>query len=454
MVAPSPVDAGGLLPPGVRPLRSGDPAEIAGYTLAGRLGSGGMGVVYLGHDPLGGLVAVKSAHGRLTDEELTHRLAAEAACLRRIPQGYTAGLISDGTRHRPPYIVTEYIEGRSLADVVDNGGPLPPEQVRAIATGVLRALAAVHRAGLVHRDLKPPNVVLAVAGLRLIDFGIAQEIGASGGPTEPGSVMGSPGWIAPERLVRKPAVPASDVFGWGCLVVYATTGCNPFGRGDSDMLARRVLEEPPDLDRVEEPLRALVAEALAKDPADRPTAEELLANLSGGEGVVARRTPAAVVAVPADGVPPKDAHVPPHAPVAHPRRRRALVGAAVTAAAVVLGVIVTTAADHDVPWTPPASGPSMSAPAGQATTRSGTHREPVTRPQTAGPRATTSTRPARTGTTPGGTSSQPPASVPTPVTPVTPVPSTPPGKGKGKGIGKGNGRGGGGGGPTHTTGGG
>ena len=282
----SPAADGGVLPSGVRPLRPDDPAELGGNMLVGRLGSGGMGVVYLARDPLTDLVAVKSAHGEVADAELTRRFAAEVACLRRVPDACTARLIADGTRRTPPYIVTEYVEGRSLEHLVQTGGPLPPEQVRALATGVGRALAAIHEAGLIHRDLKPANVLLTPAGPRVIDFGIAHEVGATGGQTIPGMVVGSPGWIPPERLNRQPATPASDVFGWGCLVGYAGTGHNPFGEGDLESLAERVLNGPPDLDGLEEPVRGLVEQALAKDPAVRPGAAELLARLvSGAEGV-------------------------------------------------------------------------------------------------------------------------------------------------------------------------
>jgi eukaryotic-like serine/threonine-protein kinase len=414
METPSAAHDGGLLPAGVRPLRPGDPAELGGHRLVARLGSGGMGVVYLGRDPLDGLVAVKSAHGGTADAELAQRFAAEADCLRRLPEGCTARLIKDGTTRTPPYLVTEYVEGRSLAHVVDTGGPLPPEQVRAVATGVLRALAAVHRAGLVHRDVKPPNIVLTVCGPRLIDFGIAQQVGASGGPTGPETVMGSPGWISPERLNRQPAGPASDVFGWGCLAVYAATGHNPFGRADAEELARRILTEPPDLDGVEAPLRDLVAEALAKDPAARPSAEDLLARIGGVADD--RRAPAtaevdeAAVAVEGPGA-TSAATV---APVSGVRRHwPALAAAGVAAVTALTAIVVTRGADHDVARTPPSGVPSAH-PDDRAAIRA-TQRAPMARPRS--PRPITrpgvpserhSTRPD----TPSGTPSDAPVTVP------------------------------------------
>lgn len=279
-----------VLPPGVRPLVPADPAEIGGHPLAGRLGAGGMGVVYLAHDRRGGLVAVKAAYvDTAGDEDVGRRFRAEVACMRRAPASYTARLLADGTDRTPPYIITEYVEGRSLEQIVDRDGPLAPEQLRALATGTARALAAIHEAGLVHRDLKPANILLTPAGPRVIDFGIAQEVPAAGGLTGRGVVMGSPGWIAPERLTRSPATPAADVFGWGCLIGYAGTGRNPFGDGDTDEVALRTINDAPDLDGLDESLRPPVEAALAKEPADRPDAGELLALLSttgpfGGTG--------------------------------------------------------------------------------------------------------------------------------------------------------------------------
>ena len=359
--------ANGVLPSGVRHLEADDPEEIGGYRLVGRLGAGGMGVVYLGRDQLGGLVAVKAARDVVTsDDELRRRFEAEVASVRRVPTTCTARLLVDGTARRRPYIVTEYVEGGSLEQVVRRGGPLEPEQLRALAVGVGRALAAVHRAGVIHRDLKPANILLTLTGPRVIDFGIAQTVGESGGPTGPGMVVGSPGWIAPERLHRRPATAASDVFGWGCLVAYAGTGRNPFGAGDVDDLARRIMYEPPDLDGLDGSLREPVAAALAKDPEERPAAEELLRLLGSA--------------------PPDTRSGTDEAPAARRRRWATLAPASValTAAAVLVAVIATTAADHGTPRVPPA-GESSASPLRGEGDRAATHEVPTRPPGTTHP---------------------------------------------------------------------
>jgi predicted Ser/Thr protein kinase len=339
-----------VFPSGVRPLELEDPAEIGGHPLAGRLGSGGMGVVYLGHDRHGRFVAVKAAHTETTgDDEVRRRFRAEAACARRVPPACTARLLVDGTDQTPPYIISEYVEGRSLEHVVDNDGPLPPEQLHALATGVARGLAAIHWVGLIHRDLKPANVLLTPTGPRVIDFGIAQQIPASGGVTGTGMVVGSPGWIPPERLTRSPATPASDVFGWGCLIAYAGTGRNPFGQGDSDEVARRTIGGPPDLDGLDDSLRRLVEATLAKDPAERPSAGELLARLSPA-GPLADPEPRGRSATKVTPVP------------ARRRRVKALAaGSAAVAVAATLTAVVVTDADRTVRRKP--GGAAVAPPA-------------------------------------------------------------------------------------------
>jgi hypothetical protein len=314
---------------------------------------------------------------------------AEAACVRRVPDAFTARLLADGTARTPPYIITSYVEGRSLADVVRKDGPLPPEQLHALAVGVGRALAAIHEAGVVHRDLKPPNVLLTPTGPRLIDFGIAHEVSAVGGPTSPGMVVGSPGWIPPERLDRQPATPASDVFGWGCLVAYAATGRNPFGEGDHDLLARRVMLEPPDLEGLDGSLRALVGEALAKHPADRPSAAELLGPVRRSG---TRELPA--------------------------RRRFVLAPAAVVLVAGAVIAVLAAGGDHDAPPDPPAGVTSTTPPPGN---QAATQRLLVPRPRAVRSIAAPHASPRAVTTAPANGKAK---------------------KQKGKGHGKGNGNGG------------
>lgn len=406
---PQPTAIGRLaLPAGVLPLERDDPLAIGGHRLIGRLGSGGMGVVYLGWARDGALAAVKTALPEDADDpDIRHRYQSEVACTRQAPPDRTARLLVDGTAETPPYIVTEYVQGPSLAQVVDAGGPLPAEPVRELAAGVARALAAIHEAGLVHRDLKPGNVLLAPGGPRVIDFGIAQQVAAAGGLTRAGMVMGSPGWIPPERLAGGPATAASDVFGWGCLVAYAATGRNPFGRGDADELARRVLQDPPDLRGLHDTVRPFVAAALAKEPADRPTAAVLAARLGGGRGWTALRLDAPRIRV--------------LRPVA---RRMASAGVAVAVAiAVILAAGVPDQNGTGGGTPPPGEATTDPGRAGVARTRGPGLATP---PRMAGPRP-----PSRTPATV-------PVAAPAPVTPPTQNPTT----GNGKGNGKGNGNGG------------
>ncbi|WP_406316084.1 protein kinase [Streptosporangium sp. NBC_01639] len=274
------------MPPGVRPLTVGDPVIIGRYLLLGRLGAGGMGVVYLAEHPQGGVVALKTPHpAHLHDPTLRARFAEEVEFSRRVIPFCTAAVVEDGTDRDRPYLVSEYIPGPALSQTVSAQGPLTPDLAYGAALGVAAALVAVHEAGLVHRDLKPGNVLLSATGPRVIDFGIARDVDALAMHTQAGQVMGSPGWVAPERLTGGVALPPSDIFAWGCLIAYAATGHHPFGAGGPDALARRIMVEPPRTALVPALLRPAVEACLAKDPAHRPRAADLLGALLAAGGV-------------------------------------------------------------------------------------------------------------------------------------------------------------------------
>ncbi|MFB9840361.1 serine/threonine-protein kinase, partial [Actinoallomurus acaciae] len=267
---------GEVLPPGAEPLDVDDPAEIDGHRLRARLPSDGASIVYLAYDAVGKHVAVKTT--RAPDQAQARRgLRMEASCARRLPPFCTVALLADGTDHAPPYLVSEYVEGPSLAQYVEALGPLDAEQLMALAVALGRAIAAVHGAGLIHCDLRPANVLLAANGPRIIGFSLAQEAPVSGRPADLGTVPYEPGWVAPERVDGFPAGPASDIFGWGCLVGYAATGRSPYA-GDGGNGRWSVAGEET-LAALDEPIHGLVEAALAVNPADRPSTGEIASRL-------------------------------------------------------------------------------------------------------------------------------------------------------------------------------
>ncbi|WP_131743003.1 serine/threonine-protein kinase, partial [Actinomadura roseirufa] len=229
----------------IRPLEPADPRVVGGHALLGRLGSGGMGTVYLGTDPVsGGRVAVKTIHPHLAgDPSYRRRFRDEADLASRVASFCTARVLAHGEEDGRPYLVTDYVGGVSLHDRLTGNGPLPPADLHGVAVGVVSALAAIHSAGLVHRDLKPANVMLTLSGCRVIDFGIARSQDSGAATAVPGTVLGTPGWMAPEVLTGGPTTPAADIFAWGCLVAHAGTGRLPFGAAAS----LRVATGEPDL---------------------------------------------------------------------------------------------------------------------------------------------------------------------------------------------------------------
>ena len=261
------------------PLSDQDPKRIGRYRLTARLGAGGMSVVYLGVAKDGSLVAIKVMRPELADDPgFRKRFGHEVSALTRVKGVCTVRVIEADTESSRPFMVTEYADGPSLAEYVEERGPLSADMLYGLATGLAEALTVIHAAGIVHRDLKPSNVILNISGPKVIDFGIAQTLDATA-LTKTGTMIGSPGFMAPEQVLGRPG-PAADIFVWGITIAYAATGESPFGSGPTDAVLYRVLHREPDTARVPEALRPLVEAALAKDPGDRPAAHELLDRLT------------------------------------------------------------------------------------------------------------------------------------------------------------------------------
>jgi eukaryotic-like serine/threonine-protein kinase len=270
------------------PLRPRDPRRLGPYELVGRLGEGGMGTVYLARTAAGVLVAVKMVRADLApDDEFRRRFRSEVNRVRQVPPFCTAEVLDADPDHDQPYLVVEYVQGPSLADAVEERGPLTASHLHSVAIGVATALTAIHGAGVIHRDLKPRNVLLAPGSPKVIDFGIARALEPTSSHTGTDQMVGTVAYMAPERFGSQAGAalsPAADVFAWGGVVAYAGMGRTPFSADSPTATAARILTQPPELSGLSGPLRDLVAHALEKDPADRPTARELLDLLIAGPG--------------------------------------------------------------------------------------------------------------------------------------------------------------------------
>ncbi|MFJ7945634.1 protein kinase [Streptomyces sp. NPDC096354] len=258
-------------------LRGGDPAEIGGYPLEARLGSGGMGTVFLARTSSGRPVAIKLIHQQFAaDDEFRLRFRQEVAAARRVSGAFTAAVVDAAPEAEQPWMATTYIEGHTLAQHIATKGPLDGAELRRLAIGLAEALRDIHRVGVVHRDLKPSNVVLSPEGPRVIDFGISRAVDQQT-LTMTGRVIGTPPFMSPEQLQAPRGVgPQSDVFSLGTLLVYAATGHGPFDADSPYMTAYQVVHEAPSLGAVPVALRAVVESCLDKEPEGRPSADELL----------------------------------------------------------------------------------------------------------------------------------------------------------------------------------
>jgi serine/threonine protein kinase len=258
------------------PLRPDDPRKVGGYALIGRLGEGGQGVVYLGKDGDGGLVTVKLLRGgSAASPRARNRFIKEAAAARRVVAPHTARILDAEVTGDRPYIVSEFVEGPTLQSIVAEKGPLAGPELRRIALRTAGALTAIHKAGIVHRDFKPGNVVIGSQGAKVIDFGVARALDSETPQTS--HPVGTPAYMAPEQIEDHPIGPPADVFAWGASLVYAATGRPPFGDGPSSAaVMRRIVDREPDLGLLKGSLRGLVARCLDKEPAARPTAAEIV----------------------------------------------------------------------------------------------------------------------------------------------------------------------------------
>ncbi|MFF4617223.1 WD40 repeat domain-containing serine/threonine protein kinase [Nonomuraea jabiensis] len=252
-----------------------DPHRLGRYWLAGRLGAGGQGVVYDAYGQGGERVAVKVP--RFDSADARARLAKEAAAARRVASFCTARVIEAQVDVPAPYIVSEFVPGPSLRQVVAESGPYEGDPLRRLAVGVATALTAIHQAGIVHRDLKPDNIILGPDGPRVIDFGVAREVG----PTTSGPLMGTPQYMSPEVFQGRAATAAADLWAWGMVVLFAARGSDAVEAGDPAAVVTRVLRFSPDPGGLPEPLGSLVSAALSQAPADRPSAKAVLLRLLG-----------------------------------------------------------------------------------------------------------------------------------------------------------------------------
>ncbi|QDL71515.1 serine/threonine protein kinase [Streptomyces malaysiensis subsp. malaysiensis] len=270
----------------MEPLGPDDPQIMGAYRLLGRLGSGGMGRVFVGRSAGGRTVAVKVVHAHFAlDEEFRARFRREVDAARRVGGAFTAPVLDADPEARIPWVATGYVAGPPLNQAVSDEGPLPEPSVRALGAGLAEALAAVHALGLVHRDVKPSNVLLALDGPRLIDFGIARATEGTVSLTSTGASIGSPGYMAPEQILGEGVEGAADVFSLGAVLAYAATGEPPFpGDTSAALLYKVVHDEPRFGPELTGELRDLVAACLAKNPADRPTPEQIVRRLAPEDG--------------------------------------------------------------------------------------------------------------------------------------------------------------------------
>lgn len=319
--------------PGVRAPQATDPGRIGPYEVLGTLGAGGMGQVYLAAGP-SGLVAVKVVHpGLAPDQQFRARFRREVESGRRVRSPWTAAVVDADPDADTPWLATEYVPGVPLGEAIVAAGPLAPHAVAALAAHLACALAAVHDAGLVHRDVKPANILLSPDRPKMIDFGISRALDGTR-MTHTGTAVGTPAFMSPEQAQGAELSTASDLFSLGSVLVFAATGAGPFGEGSPVTLLRRILDSEPRLGGLTGPLRELVAACLHRDPAARPTAAQLADHLPPAPVGTGWLPPAVTALLPDPALFPR-----PQAPVARRAvsRRGLLIGLGAALGTAVVG---------------------------------------------------------------------------------------------------------------------
>lgn len=262
----------------VTPLRDSDPTQVGQHRLLGRLGQGGMGTVFLGISPDDRAVAVKVLRDGLADPHARRRFRQELDALRRVRGPHLVEVLDADVDADLPYLVTRFVPGRRLDDLVQRHGPLELDELLVLARGLADALGVLHGQGVVHRDLTPGNVLMLDGQPHVIDLGLAVAADVTA-LTRSGVVVGTPGYLAPEQVLGTTVTSAVDVHAWGATVAFAATGRPPYGTGRPEAVLYRLVHGEPDLAGVPDELADLVAACTAADPDRRPTAPALLERL-------------------------------------------------------------------------------------------------------------------------------------------------------------------------------
>ncbi|MFI0445660.1 serine/threonine-protein kinase [Actinomadura sp. 6N118] len=355
----------------VSPLRDGDPDRLGRYRLVGRLGEGGQGVVFLGRDPEDVPVAIKVVRSELAANAVARsRFAKEVTAAQRVAAQFCVAQVLDADlAATPPYVVTEFVDGPTLGQSIRDDGLRTGAALHRLAVATATALAAIHQAGVAHRDFKPANVLLGADGPRVIDFGIARVIDTA--VTQTGTIVGTPSYMAPEQFSGKAGAPA-DVFAWGCVMVYAASGHPPFTGADMPTLINQILHHEPDLGQLTGPLREIVHAGLRKDPATRPTMQQIVMRLLGKPSDFPPAPPPLPAGFLAPPLPVGEATTMEPPPPRRARRGRVVGGiaAAVIAVAIAAGVLASPLlkdSEADPAKSPSASTPASGAAAGGIT---------------------------------------------------------------------------------------